>query len=672
MASLFGILLDTMPLAGAQLALMANYGKDFEDLSDDEAGTLLRYLLPDEDYTAQIPELKATAKLSEEDQVQRLWGWKHVAAEPAKITDVYCRHRGSAYKPHKVLDWIQWGLEDPAGKFRQVVRITNACGVPIELPLTQEFVYWKWLAHAGWLPEDATPLWRLPALHDSSLVIAFAYEIDPTTGTARSLRTSTPRKATEAAAREDMETNARRLAKGSAKTDDPEAIDRMICEAQQQDPLRDGFVEPCDGVTPWGGQILRHHFMNRGPSEGAVQGQTGDKCPATAAAARVLVVLSLTTCRERANYEPGGVVGVARFYPHVTVHADIPLTKIEASILFDRPPSTTIAAEGSGGPEEEECCKGHDASEKWIDAVLVADANKNNQSIPAAVMPMLPVWANMFAYCLPGAYAKVCGQRIRCVRPELKGPRVNDEGIVFRHQVLGDIVTAVEKEPYQGEFDNIHISPPMKLVNVAKMAFPNLLTYTFALPGLRADFLGTTFPVDRKAMKLDEITMAPLCAHDCFHMHWRWGKTAEAKWVLGWDETGPYRVAGAPLVPRNQGVEIWLRSQSAFTYHATVQPADGESLIPANVPQIIMHHGGGYAVAMEKLKKLLMDFTFDIVASPPIFLTDDNSRVSALDSWAMLYWWNRYTASLSDDGNSYAISERIQYIPGGLDAARYL
>ncbi len=89
-----------------------------------------------------------------------------------------------------------------------------------------------------------------------------------------------------------------------------------------------------------GGQISQGKLMPKSAAHGSVSGQV----PATASAAvtpmKVLVVLSLVACRERADYEPGGVVGMARLYPHILVRADVDLLKIEATVRYDRPDQT--------------------------------------------------------------------------------------------------------------------------------------------------------------------------------------------------------------------------------------------------------------------------------------------------------------------------------------------
>src|SRR5262249_42890177 len=47
---------------------------------------------------------------------------------------------------------------------------------------------------------------------------------------------------------------------------------------------------------------------------------------------RVLVLVALTTCRERMDFEPGGIVGMGRIHPHVMVISDMPLLEVHTSV----------------------------------------------------------------------------------------------------------------------------------------------------------------------------------------------------------------------------------------------------------------------------------------------------------------------------------------------------
>ena len=649
--SLFDFLLETMPLAGVRESLEVSTSRltKFADFSTEELRKLLRYLPRDQDYTASVQPLKTTAFDQPQPQ-QQLWGWTHQAAEPAKIKDVFCRVRDAEYATYKVLDSIEWGIEDPVGTFKNAVRVTNTAGVAIELPLTQRFVHCKWVAVAGYLPEDATPLWRLNALHDRSIIIAFVYDLDPTTSEPKPMREAAQGDPDRAAELEKLEKIARELspdASGNETAPDDPALDTRANEG----------THPADDMT-WVRRICHDNFMEGHGAGGVVQGQVGEQCTATTGAPRILVVLSLTACRERTDFEPGGVIGTARFYPHVMVWANIPLNKLEVSIRYDRPASSVKQREGLP-PTGHDCCKGNDAMDPAMNCLLVTDANKDESKIPG---PTLPFFSNLFAYYRTEAFSHFGQERLHVVRTDRQRARDNDDGWIVRDIVGGSTSRTVNKAPRQGAFDSIHMAPKMKLVRVSKVAFIS--------PGNSEG----VFPVDRYAMGLDDIAMAPFCAHDCFHTHWRWGVTATAKWTLGWDSTGPYKVAGAPMVPLNQNVDIWLRSKNSLTYHVTVGPKQGDPYIMPGDCQVIMYHGSAYAAAITAAKLMYIGKTaVSTLAPPPWFLDDSGSAVQATDSWAVLYWGERLKGDFvpAQDGAApaYVIKERTTMTDDGLRKA---
>jgi len=123
------------------------------------------------------------------------------------------------------------------------------------------------------------------------------------------------------------------------------------------------------------------------------------------------------------------------------------------------------------------------------------------------------------------------------VNPALTGTRVNTVERETLDRLHGSYApSAVSKVPRQGEFDNVHFAPQMQVELSPR-----------SLPGLGTVFSGLG-PLG--------VTMAPVCAHDCFHLHWRWGKGYTKTYNLGWGPAGPYTEAGAPMVAPNQRVEI--------------------------------------------------------------------------------------------------------------------
>jgi hypothetical protein len=228
---------------------------------------------------------------------------------------------------------------------------------------------------------------------------------------------------------------------------------------------------------------------------------------------------------------------------------------------------------------------------------------------------------------------------------------------VTRDVVGGLTQDTFTKEPRQGEIDNIHIAPRLRLVKVKKVKAKGIL-------------MSSIVDVDRKALGLDEIVMAPFCAHDCLHVHWRWGLTATKRSNLGWDSAGPYRAAGAPMVPENQNVWVQFRSDHEMTYHVVAGNSDGDLLYPYSW-QVFMHHGFAHAVAIsDHITMAAAQFGVSALSDTQFYPTDDATDATALrvsQSTAFFYWILRQEAKLV---NGVATArERILYGEDGLEKA---
>ncbi len=171
--------------------------------------------------------------------------------------------------------------------------------------------------------------------------------------------------------------------------------------------------------------------------------------------------------------------------------------------------------------------------------------------------------------------------------------------------------------------------------------------------------------------------MAPFCAHDCFHMHWRWGSGASEKWVRGWDVNSAHQVAGAPLVPLDQEVYIWLRGPAKLSVHHVIGRSDGSvDPVEVNTWQIIMYQGAAYAVELEGwISWLGVRTAYRELAPPPWFYdTSDGAIVpkviSVFDSTALFYWYSRWHAWYDEDLKQWKIMERVRTDPAHLAKAR--
>ncbi len=659
MASLFEHLLETMPLAGAAGAIEAN-SIDIKQASSESLKRFLRYLAPGESYVAKVPDLDK--KLF--PMQQGIWGWTYDDADPASITDIWCRVRNADYKAQKVLERLSFGIEEPIGNFRKAVRITTTCNFAVELPLKSEFLVDRWVAITGWLAEDAHNLWPLEALHDRSLVLAFVFDLD-----ANGDPHPMPKDANREAVLKEMigplkphvPANRPKQAEPAAPSDGGQPLFSDITPnaatwqgtadlLDVDEALDDDSVSTDE---PWMKRASKDDFMPLDAQKADVGGDVGSVCTAVTGAARILVVVSFTVGRERSTYDPAGANGVGRLWPHIMVKASVPLTKIEASIQFDRPVKTTRLAE----PEDEDaetkgCCGSHDVTDGVICSLLVADSNTGFGPARVPGGPPFPFWGNLFNYYLVDPYRTMANDRLHMVRLDRQEARVNYSGWILRKTVIDVDSSEVRKVAKQGEFDNIHMAPRLKLVNVSKMGMPVAGGHMI------------TYPIDREGMRLDDIAMAPFCAHDCFHMHWRWSSVATDKWACGWDESGPFRVAGATMVPLNQEVDVWFRAHNEVTYHAIVRSDDKDTgTIKSHTWQVMMHHGAGYALYFTDYKaKILVEHAFDLFAPPPVFLDQDGILIDAEDATAMFYWWCRFTAEEGFVPHTYIIAERTTFV----------
>jgi hypothetical protein len=295
---------------------------------------------------------------------------------------------------------------------------------------------------------------------------------------------------------------------------------------------------------------------------------------------RVAVVTSLVCCKPRANFEPGEVLLAARLFPLLMLSTTLPLQSAITSVEVTRPDTSSLE---------------HPGLRRDIRAGLYIDSNRPLfASLPGVgKVPLVKQldtlsWGTLFSYYkldnVAGTYLVVHRRQ----GPGLELGWGNSRAVRRPATVrLGVSADALEKWPGQGAFDNIHIAPPMFL---SPPPSPQSLPKD-DVPPFNASF--------------DAIIMAPFCAHDCLHTHWRWGPMTANQEQCGWSADGrPYSEPGAPLVPVNQDVEIAVAG-TGFTYTA------GMTDVPAAEWQVVMHHGSAYAVAeadpvfLKKLRGML-------------------------------------------------------------------
>jgi len=680
MASLFDLLRDTMPMAAAEVGMVYDPDAHFDDLELDEVLPFLRFLEPDESYEAIVPALKATDAADDElAAVQRVWAWKHDSSDPAVIKDVWCRVRDAGYVSHKVLDSLEWGYEaEDTREFKKCVGATMMSGRTVELPLDAKFIASKWVVFDGEIQEDQTPLWRLKSRLDKGLLIAFVYEIDPDGQPQPWKPAAADREALDAA----RETSFARRANAQRPALPPEK--ELSPESPYFVPSPAVSEPAAQNAESWAKRVRKGDLLPRDTGETVVQGQVPSVQPAEVGPARILVVLSFSVCRERSDFEPGGIAGMGRLYPHVMFLSSVPLLTVEASVRYNRPEKTTPADPPDGLPGARVTCHtGFDAINPKISGLMVTDANESNRELNVPSPFPLPFWSNLFAYYLPKPHETIGTEAMRMVRTDRRWAR-EKAGIVSR-EIENSFdprdLRVLRKEARQGEFDSIHQAPSFRLVGANLANVPEPGFFSFLSPNVWIDISDASA---QENLKLNEIFMAPFCTHDCLHTHWRWGTALTKKASVGWDENGPYSAAGAPMVPVNQDVTAWMRGPSRLTYHARAGRDDGSAMeLLAGTWQVLMHHGSAYALYITGVVKAVMaagavDACID---GGKFFSVNDEvrggaSRVSPLQSHAALYWHLRYVlealVDVEETTEAAHLMARERTIVGSLEEARRL
>lgn len=673
MPSPFGMLLGTMPFAGAVESLSWTKNKRFEELSAAEMRERVTLLPEGASIYVELPARDPGM----DAEVQPLWAFSYTTARPAEVGSVYCRVRDADHVGHQVADRIAWGLEAGYEPFKTEIRVKFKAGADLRLPLTKDFLLWAFRVRGGHIRSDHSKLWRLESVLDTSIVAVFAFDIDPATG---QITKTDFDEVHDPTLREDLQEMSRAVkellgggwpwetpegqggAEGAGPGGnlpppppdvEPEAPAAAPSATDEQGS--GGSVEPPavavpEEDEPWGQRVLRGDLFpeqENAPPVGAppapmgVSGVVGDSVDVATEPARLLVVFSFTTCCERADFEPGGVVGFARCYPHLLVAANAPVETIEGSAHIDRPKTLSRWHE-EGRDMSASCCKPpYDGWTQEIGSLLVTDVNQK----PNIGQP-LPFWSNMFYYYLVDPFASNGQKKYHVVRTDRPTSRISDGPLVGRRVfgprnedptlltmlgVMEEYDGTVRKRPRQGAFDNVHMAPRLRLMNVTHVVDD----WSFSM---------TRYPVeDRRHWQFDDIAMAPFCAHDCLHMHFRWSEFADAKHSLGWNATGPYAEAGAPQVPVEQDVWVWFRARAALTYHVLAKSprfADGW--------HVLMHHGFGYAVSIQGAIKQFLAMTAVDSYADVTFVGSNGDLVEAQTSTAAYYWKARFGYEIED------------------------
>ncbi len=543
--SVFSCLTMTMPIGiGISAARGAARLSASEVLSPAQLFPYIKPLAKTADFSPPVPAVPPDSDSTPPAATvaaQRLWSFDHKGSSPDSIANVTARVRDTGYKRHAVLQSINWGRLDGTDITPEVEVITDK-GTSLKLPLKSDYIHSKYYVTGGWVGQNSQIFHPLEMYLDYGLVIAFAYDVS-----GDQVKVYTP------------------------PSDDPS-------EKALSDYLSggDGTADP--GDNRWFTNMMNGSFM---PSADDTSTTAGSSAPVAVFKPCILLAVSIAMGRERADFEPGGMVGMARLYPHIMARTSTPLQKISAAVKLARP-AQTRQMDGGDGSVPGICCSAYTD----IKSVLVADSNEDPIGPDIAFKPF---WSGLFSYYREDPDVSLSQKQLKLVRRDKPGKRTVNNCGSRTLPMSPESLTDIGKMPRQGEFDNIHVSPRLKM-NATKLIHK---TITSPINGEQQTF-------DPGLMKIDPITMAPFCSHDCFHMHWRWGPDS-VRQAKGWGPgITPYTVPGAPLVPQNHDVGFMVTAPATVIMideaFPTVNTGDDTSKrIDAGNVEFFFYAGAAYA-----------------------------------------------------------------------------
>jgi hypothetical protein len=407
----------------------------------------------------------------------------------------------------------------------------------------------------------------------------------------------------------------------------------------------------------------------------------------------VCVVLSLVCMREKADFEPFGIIGMGRFYPHFMVMSNRRLAGpglgIQATITVTRPDRSGYHGTwmNPDGPR----IMNHADMDPDIVPLLTAEPNLL-RGVDADNLLPAPYWDLVFDYYLPIDYRGGAHGPL----PRNKATRVVDRAQTAERTVPGALQHLDYSNFHRPVFAWLGNPSMMGLLPPAVVAASKVMDVLLARPSLqsvminglaklihlssikRADFLprksspvrklpgqGTfdnlhvaprmkahqvladpamTTPPAHKNWQasigaLEKINMAPFCEHDCMHTHWRWGSvfapTPNRATLKGFapDAAAP-RFTGTGKPYQTVGNPMVPLNQSvdvAFGMNEQlVYSADIGNVAPG-VWQPVYHHGSAYVLGLS---------TAGAAAFPGIKLALSGSTESS-----ELYWNLRFQAA---------------------------
>lgn len=323
---------------------------------------------------------------------------------------------------------------------------------------------------------------------------------------------------------------------------------------------------------------------------------------------RYIVAIELVLCKEHNDFVPGGFVGFARAHPHAFFWSNEPTQRFEANIILQRPKHAMSHGDAMGTEHK---------------ALLVTDTNCEHD--PTAIFGLpIPTTDRLYDYYDTEPVERLAARK----KGEYDHPlqksfefTLADSRFPKKGRVIPDAIKRKSplvaagsdcgKEPRQGQFDNVHLAPRMKLVMTS-------------VTGRRTVY--------------EDVVMLNTCLHDCTHMHVRWAAFLKDKILKGWKDGRPFVESGAPLVPDNQVIFGSLPNAHTLRYRAVSEKDEAGKCV------VIFHHGLAYAVDQwpgeaVAANILLMRNSIKLLAAQ--FQEPWYSDV-ANDEWALFYWRVRF------------------------------
>jgi hypothetical protein len=657
MGSLVEQIFAAMPLTAAAWATADQEVKDGVPTSSFQGRELWQlvedcWVLPAGDFQGSpvvAPMPTTPGRKDANNPMIPIWGYRQGGA-PNVFENLTCRVVTDGFRKYTVCDEIRFGRILPPGTFKDSV-IVRAFGKDYELSLSNTFRLATFRTKSGLENKPKRPLplspntppvnfYPLEARYDESTVHVFVYDlplevdtvegpngfelpevptpavgpVQPPEGGKYLIRVTNPLSVTDPAASDRIGTNLQMAVDAKAMGTAAASSSARGQETVSKTILADDDWQPVPEDV-WA--------QTNGPSAGVAP-----------IPARVLVLVSLTACREKDDYTPapGGVAkltGMGRFYPQIVVKSTIPLEHVDSAVRFKRPPRTTIEDGLPCGCAEmqEEIFTGLFTDRNGIVPLPEVGATELF-GIPGALLSLyettVPNWSFIFDYRTREPSNNYGGSAITVVDPSRNKVRTLKD-VIERNGKSAD----VKKLRRQGGFDNIHCAPRMKFPSGTRVRVHGREDLDFALEDVLVK--------DGHSVNLVDVVMAPFCAHDCFHLHWRWTDSSVQEPQMGWSETAPYCVPGGTMIPLHHRLRLLLEGNAQFVLMEDTSIA-ADKPIPADRFEIFYSFGAAFALSAETFAAKAIRSQVD--HSTKVYFVDPanpKDKIDATNSWTAFY-----------------------------------